>query len=172
MNTLQRFFFRAPIGLYRVGLGGLLGSRFLLLEHRGRTSGELRQVVLEVLETDDDGNPVIASGFGEGSQWFKNVTADPNVWVTRTRTRTAATANRLDDGDALAVFERYRVDHPRAAKALGGRLDVSLVDDLDRGGRCDPTVPPDAANGGLTATVVPDQAPSISTRLRPANFAR
>ena len=131
MNKVQRFFFRAPIGLYRVGLGGLLGSRFLLLEHTGRTSGQLRQVALEVLETGDDDAPVIASGFGESSQWYKNVTVDPDVWVTRKRTRTAATAERLGHDDALAVFERYRVNHPRAAKALGDRIGVSLVDDLD-----------------------------------------
>ena len=131
MNPLQRFFFRAPLGLYRVGLGGLLGSRFLQLEHVGRTSGELRRTVLEVLETGDDGAPVIASGFGEGSQWFKNVSADPDVWVTRGRTRTAASADRLDHAAALDVFERYRVDHARSAKVLGERLGVSLVDDLD-----------------------------------------
>ena len=131
MGPIQRFLFRAPIGLYRVGLGGLLGNRFLQLEHVGRNSGETRRTVLEVLETDDDGCPVIASGFGEGSQWFKNVSADPEVWFTQGRTRTAATAGRLDRGRALEVFERYRVNHARAAKVLGKRIGVSLVDDLE-----------------------------------------
>lgn len=131
VNGLERFVFRAPIALYRVGLGGVLGSRFLLLEHVGRTSGEVRQTVLEVLETGDDGVPVIASGFGESSHWFKNVSANPDVWFTRRRTRTHATARRLDHPQAVDVFERYRVDHARAAKALGNRIGVSLVDDLD-----------------------------------------
>lgn len=117
--------------MYRVGLGGLLGSRFLLLEHRGRTSGLVRQSVLEVLEADENGAPIIASGFGETSQWYKNVSADANVWLTRGRTRTQAMAQRLDDDQALEVFERYRVNHARAAKALGKRIGVSLVDDLD-----------------------------------------
>lgn len=132
VNRLQRFFFRAPIGLYRIGLGGLMGDRFLLLEHVGRKSGETRSTVLEVLETGQDGVPVVASGFGESSQWFKNVTANPAVHTTRGRTRTAASAVRLDHDDALDVFERYRVAHPRAAKVLGERIGVSLVDDLDR----------------------------------------
>lgn len=117
--------------MYRVGLGGLLGSRFLLLEHRGRTSGLVRQSVLEVLEADENGAPIIASGFGETSQWYKNVSADANVWLTRGRTRTQAMAQRLDDDQALEVFERYRVNHARAVKALGKRIGVSLVDDLD-----------------------------------------
>ena len=121
---------RAPIGLYRIGLGGVLGKRFLLLEHIGRSSGQVRQTVLEVLETDDSA-PVIASGFGERSQWCKNITANPDVWFTRGRTRTHAKAARLEHEDAVRVFERYRRDHTRAAKVLGNRIGVSLVDDLD-----------------------------------------
>jgi len=129
MNRFQRWLFRAPIGLYRVGLGGVLGSRFLLLEHVGRTSGQTRKTVLEVIETGEDDAPVIASGFGEASQWFKNVSADPDVYITRGRNRSPATARRLVDPGATEVFERYRVNHPRSAKALGDRLDVSMVDD-------------------------------------------
>ena len=44
-TRLRRALFRAPIWLYRLGLGGLLGGRFLLLTHTGRTSGRPRQVV-------------------------------------------------------------------------------------------------------------------------------
>ncbi len=38
---------RAPIGPYRIGLGGLLGRRFLLLEHVGRRSGLPRHTVID-----------------------------------------------------------------------------------------------------------------------------
>jgi hypothetical protein len=38
---------RAPIWLYRIRAGGLLGTRMMMLEHIGRTSGERRYVVLE-----------------------------------------------------------------------------------------------------------------------------
>src|SRR5690606_12262413 len=41
---------RAPIALYKAGLGWLLGSRILMLEHRGRSSGLRRYVCLEVVE--------------------------------------------------------------------------------------------------------------------------
>lgn len=44
-TRMQRALFRAPILLDRLGLGGLLGHRFLLLTHTGRP----RQVVLEVV---------------------------------------------------------------------------------------------------------------------------
>jgi hypothetical protein len=43
-----RLAFRLPIYLYRLDLGRLLGHRFLLLVHRGRESGLLRETALEV----------------------------------------------------------------------------------------------------------------------------
>jgi len=125
---------RAPIALYRLHLGTLLGGRFLLLEHVGRSTGVTRRTVLEVVETID-GSPGIVSGFGVSSQWFKNVSVNPDVWVTRGTRRARATAVRLDPDQARAVFDRYRVEHPRAAKAIGQRIGVSLVDDIDAAAR-------------------------------------
>jgi hypothetical protein len=37
-----RWVVRTPIGLYRAGLGFVFGSRLLMLEHRGRSSGARR----------------------------------------------------------------------------------------------------------------------------------
>ena len=45
-----RWLVRAPIPLFRAGLGFVFGGRLLLLEHLGRTSGEHRFVVLECVE--------------------------------------------------------------------------------------------------------------------------
>jgi len=44
-----RWFVRSPIWLYRARLGFVFGSRLLMLEHVGRTSGHRRYVVLEVI---------------------------------------------------------------------------------------------------------------------------
>ena len=46
---LSRALVRAPILAYRCGLGVLLGDRFVLLTHVGRTTGRPRHVVLEVV---------------------------------------------------------------------------------------------------------------------------
>lgn len=40
---------RAPISLYRVGLGFVFGSRMLMLEHVGRRTGARRYVVLAAI---------------------------------------------------------------------------------------------------------------------------
>src|SRR5699024_304974 len=74
---------RAPVALYRRGLGWLLGSRMLMLEHVGRRSGEARYAVLEVIGRPAPGRILIASGFGHGSQWYRNLEAEPRcTWAT------------------------------------------------------------------------------------------
>lgn len=130
VGPVKRLLMRSPIQLYRFGLGWVLGGRFLLLEHLGRRSGEWRRTVLEVVETID-GVPTIVSGFGDRSQWCRNLEADGAVFYTSGRTRRPATAVRLTPDQARPVFDRYRRDHPRAARVLGGTIGVSLVDDVD-----------------------------------------
>jgi hypothetical protein len=48
-TRMQRALFRAPHSARPAGARGLLGHRFQLLTHTGRTSGRPRQVVLEVV---------------------------------------------------------------------------------------------------------------------------
>jgi hypothetical protein len=50
-----RWFVRAPIWLFRARLGFLAGSRLIMLEHIGRTSGQRRYVVLEVVDHPSPG---------------------------------------------------------------------------------------------------------------------
>jgi hypothetical protein len=50
-----RWFVRAPIWLFRARLGFLAGSRLITLEHIGRTSGQRRYVVFEVVDHPSPG---------------------------------------------------------------------------------------------------------------------
>lgn len=49
---LLRFLLRAPIWLYRAGLGGLFGHRLIYIAHRGRRTGARREVVVETVRYD------------------------------------------------------------------------------------------------------------------------
>ena len=126
VRALQRAFMRAPIGLYRIGLGRLLGRRFLLLEHVGRRSSEMRRTVLEVVQLVD-GAPVIVSGWGEGSDWCRTVEANPTVHVTIGGREFDAEAVPLDLPEAARVLDDYRTAHPRAARSIGRVIGVSLT---------------------------------------------
>lgn len=122
MVRIPRPIARAPIALYRVGLGGLLGQRFVLLEHRRRRSGLIRQVVLETLSVEQNVIHVV-SGYGWSAQWLRNVRADPRVRVTCgwARPRGART-QVLPPDEAVAVLANYRQRHPLAARVLGPAL--------------------------------------------------
>ncbi len=118
---------RAPIWLFRHGLGWLLGTRVLMLEHVGRRSGQSRYVCLEVVERPREDRIVVVSGFGEQAQWFQNLAAHPECRVSIGRhTRLAATSRRLSSPEAEAVLARYRAAHPRAWRRLRGAIEHAV----------------------------------------------
>jgi deazaflavin-dependent oxidoreductase (nitroreductase family) len=130
---LSRLLFRTPIYLYRVGLGWLLGGRFLLLNHVGRKSGLPRQAVVEVVRHDEASDTyVIASGFGERSQWFQNVMEQPEVTIQVGRRKLAVTAERLSReaaGDEMVDYARRHAGAARnLARFMGFEVDGSEED--------------------------------------------
>ena len=127
-HGLGRWLARVPRHLYRIGLGRLLGRRLVLLEHRGRRTGVTRQTVLEVVDADST-FLLVAAAWGERSDWFQNVQADPSVSVSSGRfRRVSATAEVLDKSDAVGVFERYGANHKTAARGLAKAFNLPFGD--------------------------------------------
>lgn len=130
---LARLAFRLPIRFYRLGLGKLLGSRFLELTHIGRKSGRPRHTVLEVVRYDPSSMTYyIAAGFGEHSDWYKNVLANPAVEVRSAGRHTHAVAVPLSPEEAGEQLVEYSRRHPAAfgelVRFMGYRLDGSDAD--------------------------------------------
>jgi deazaflavin-dependent oxidoreductase (nitroreductase family) len=120
---LVRLAWRAPIWFYRLGLGGLLGGRFLLLNHVGRKTGQPRQAVLEVVQYDQErGAYTVASGFGEQSDWYQNVMSHPEVTIQVGRKRMTARAERLQLAEATEVMLDYNRRNPKILRTLAGIL--------------------------------------------------
>jgi deazaflavin-dependent oxidoreductase (nitroreductase family) len=120
---LARLGWRAPIWLYRLGLGSLLGKRFLLLTHTGRKSGQPRQAVLEVVYHDKKtGEYVVASGFGEKSDWYQNVLTQPQVVIQVGQRCIVALAERLPLPRAAEIMLDYNRRHSTALRTLAGIL--------------------------------------------------
>jgi deazaflavin-dependent oxidoreductase (nitroreductase family) len=103
---------RLPAFLYQCGLGGLLGSRFLLLTHVGRRSGVAYQTVLEVVGRDPDGSLTVLSGFGRDADWYRNLCHQPVVEITVGSTTRVAWARTLAVSEAAETIDRYHRDHP------------------------------------------------------------
>ncbi|GAA3165587.1 nitroreductase family deazaflavin-dependent oxidoreductase [Nonomuraea salmonea] len=114
---LRRKLWRLPILLYRLGLGALLGGRVMLLNHVGRVSGLPRQVVIEVVEHDENGY-VAASGFGVKADWYRNVTASPEVTIQVGGRVHPVTAVPLPAEAGAVIMARYASQHPTAARRL------------------------------------------------------
>ena len=109
---------RAPIPLFRAGLGWIFGGRVFLLQHTGRRSGEPRFVVLEAVERPERGVVRAVAGMGRGSQWYRNLKADPRCRITLLRRSVPATAEELPVEQGRELLQRYRAEHPRAAAQL------------------------------------------------------
>ncbi|MGE3664745.1 MAG: nitroreductase family deazaflavin-dependent oxidoreductase [Pseudonocardia sp.] len=131
-----RVAFRIPDTLYARGLGFLLGSRFLRLRHVGRRSGHPYTTVLEVLGRNRDaGLYVVVSGFGERSDWLRNLEAGGPAEVTCGRSTFPVEHRRLTEDEAVVVLERYerrnRLIVPLVRRALswlvGWRYDGSAA---------------------------------------------
>jgi deazaflavin-dependent oxidoreductase (nitroreductase family) len=125
-SGLKRCLFRLPVSLYRARLGWLLGERFLLLTHIGRKSGRPRETVLEVVHHDTGTDTYfIASGWGERSDWVRNVQKAPMVSVNVGKRHFVATAKRLSIVDAQSTLLASARHHPWAfptlAKLIVGR---------------------------------------------------
>jgi deazaflavin-dependent oxidoreductase (nitroreductase family) len=130
---LLRWLLRLPISLYRWGLGGLLGDRFLLLHHRGRKSGQPRRTALEVIEADRRaGRYLVAAAWGERADWLLNLRAEPQVEIEVGGRRWPARASELTLDQARAAFDRYQRQHPLASQALGPVLGYDLRQVGDR----------------------------------------
>jgi deazaflavin-dependent oxidoreductase (nitroreductase family) len=118
---LRRLLLKAPVWLYRLGLGRLLGRRFLRLRHRGRTSDAVYDTVLEVIGRRGD-ELFVVSGFGPGSDWLRNIRANPPLEVETGGRSFLPDARFLRPEEATSVLAAYAAEHPRAAAVLGRRL--------------------------------------------------
>ncbi|MFI6074024.1 nitroreductase family deazaflavin-dependent oxidoreductase [Actinoplanes sp. NPDC051343] len=118
---LARVLWRLPILLYRCGLGRLLGHRVMLLTHIGRSSGQPRHAVLEVVEHDRSGY-IAASGFGARADWYRNVIAEPDVTIQIAARKLNVTAAPLSAKQGGEVMARYAGERPAAARRLCGLM--------------------------------------------------
>src|SRR5215831_12557656 len=93
--ALLAWFLRIPVFLYRVGLAEQLGRSTLLLTTRGRKTGRWPTTALNYLAEGDV--TYVLAGMGPGSDWLRNLQANPHVWVQVGRRRFEAWAETIVD---------------------------------------------------------------------------
>jgi deazaflavin-dependent oxidoreductase (nitroreductase family) len=111
-GLLLRWFYRAPVLLYHVGLGWLMPAQ-LLLTTVGRRSGRPHQAVVDVVGHDaaTDSYYVI-SAYGGHSDWYRNLKANPAVRVQIRRRRFPARAEILPKDQSEEMGLDFWRRHP------------------------------------------------------------
>src|SRR5262245_40859101 len=80
-GPLTRFFFRAPLLLYKLGLGRLIGNQILLLTTIGCKSGKRRVTPLGYTCDPATGTYYVSAGWAGRSNWYRNVRQQAQVSV-------------------------------------------------------------------------------------------
>ena len=124
---LLKLAFRLPVWLYRFKLGFLIGGRFVYVEHIGRSSGETRQAVIEVIRRDKEHDRyLVVSGYGEKSNWYQNIKKTPTVKIQVGARKAKAKAIFFNETDSLSELQDYAKRHPTAIKQLAGLVGASF----------------------------------------------
>jgi deazaflavin-dependent oxidoreductase (nitroreductase family) len=92
-----------------------------LLTHFGRKTGLPHETVLQVVHHDRaTGSYIVASGWGEKSDWFQNIMVKPKVMVESGRNSFVAIASRLSVTAAEQALLEYARKHPFPFRELAG----------------------------------------------------
>lgn len=118
-HGLTAVLLRAPLALDRIGLGRVLGQRFLILTHVGRKTGRVFRTPLEVVDARRGESWTVVAGWGNPPSWYLNVVAAPPPSV-RVAGRTYVRPGRevLSADEAATVLHDYASRYPRAARVL------------------------------------------------------
>ena len=119
----RRWLFRAPLLVFRARLGWLFGHRLVMIEHRGRKSGKLRRVVVEVVVRDAaSGAVTVASGYGPTANWLAHPDAHMVLGIRRVPVR----ARRLPPDEGAELMVAYARRRPRSAGMVAKQVGLSV----------------------------------------------
>lgn len=131
-------FMRMPLIVYRLGLGRMLGKRFMLLTHVGRRSGKVYRSVLAVLRFEADTQAVYAVSPWSASNWYHNIQAAPALEVETGSARYAPTQRDLTPEEIAALIVEFRQKHSvfsrMIARIPGWKVDSTYEEFLDLAG--------------------------------------
>ncbi len=115
-HGIGRWFSQWPVWVYRLHLGWLLGHRFLLVTHRGRRSGKIRQTGVMVLHYDPCSHTALVAAGSKNADWYRNVQASPAVEIAIGRERYRPEQKFLEPHKIAMVLSWSRRHHPVTAR--------------------------------------------------------
>jgi len=123
----QKWAFRAPLLLWRMGLGPVIGKIIMVITTTGHKSKQPRHNMAEYYTLD--GKKYTVCAYGKKAAWYKNIKADPRVTVqTAGGTQSMEAVRVTDDEELLQVVELFM----HRNSTLTGRYLASLGIKPDR----------------------------------------
>jgi len=123
----MKFFFKAPLFMHKVGLGGwekIIGAEWMLISTTGRKTGKRRDSMVDVMDYDASTDTYyIEAAYGSRADWFKNIKANPIFDAQVGRRKFKAQAQELDaagTGEMLVRFFRRKPAYTRSVMAMVG----------------------------------------------------
>ena len=126
-NRLLKFFFKVPVLLHKIGLGGwerLIGAQWMLITTKGRKTGKPRVAMVDVMDYDKATDTYyIEAAYGAHADWYRNIQSNPIFEAQVRRRKFKARAGALSTegaGDMLVQFYRNKPAYTRSVMAMAG----------------------------------------------------
>ncbi|HET9495583.1 MAG TPA: nitroreductase family deazaflavin-dependent oxidoreductase [Chloroflexia bacterium] len=102
--------------MYRLHLGWLAGTEFMLITHKGRKTGTLHSTIVLIVHHDPRTLESVVTAWGEQADWYRNILASPAVEV-QVGSRKYKPEQRLVGTEELAdMLVAHRKAHPIRAR--------------------------------------------------------
>ena len=105
-----------PVLVYRLHLGWMMGGQFMLVSHRGRQTGKLRQTGVMVLRHDRAARQVYVVAGSTAADWYRNIQAAPAEEIQVGRERYRPIQSFLSTAEVADLLEWSRKCHPLQAR--------------------------------------------------------
>lgn len=126
-SWLVKQLYKTPTFLYRLGLGKLFGNYVLILSTRGRKTEKTHRTPVEYFL--HEGRYYIISGFGEQTDWYKNISVNPLVTLQNGYERICAEARPPQTDDEWEAVHLYLTRSPIGRVLLADHFEDVQDDD-------------------------------------------
>jgi deazaflavin-dependent oxidoreductase (nitroreductase family) len=127
-SWLVKQLYKIPTLLYRLGLGKLYGNYVLILSTKGRKTGKIHRTPVEYFL--HEGRYYIISGFGEQTDWYKNISASPLVTLQNGYERICAEGRPPQTDEEWDAVHLYLTRSPIGRLFMADHFENVQDDDL------------------------------------------
>jgi deazaflavin-dependent oxidoreductase (nitroreductase family) len=128
-------FMKMPLVLYRLGLGWVLGGRFMQVTHIGRQSGKTYRTVLAVLKFDRSSSEIMVVSPWKKSNWYRNIQVNSALEVETAGIRYVPTQRSLLPEEIAELLIEFRQKNPifsrMVARIPGWKIDSTYEEFLE-----------------------------------------